>query len=87
MIPVTQKPVPDVRTDVARPATGITPVRTLRIPDPDWPDLHELTGRELATVVHQFVRWYLRRPGAELPERPTAERVAEVVSEREARAQ
>jgi hypothetical protein len=87
MIPVTQKPPADVRTTVARPKTGITPVRTLRVPDPDWPDLHAIAGRELASVIHQFVRWYLRRPGAKLPARPSAERVAEVVREREASTQ
>jgi len=87
MIPVTQKLPADVRTTVARPKTGETPVRTLRVPDPDWPDLHAVTGRELASVIHQFVRWYLRRPGAKLPERPSAERVAEVVREREAAAE
>ncbi len=75
MIPVTQKPNADTRSTVARPRTGITPVRTLRVPDPDWSDFHQLTGRELAGVIHQFIRWYLRRPGAKLPTRP--ERKAE----------
>lgn len=84
MIRVTQKPARDVRTTVARPRTGITPVRTLRVPDPDWSDAHELAGRELAGVVHQFLRWYLRRPGAKLPARPTPERIAEAASDRKA---
>lgn len=87
MIRVTQKPPADVRTTVARPKTGQTPVRTLRMPDPDWPDMHAVTGRELASVIHQFVRWYLRRPGAKLPERPSVERIAESVREREAQGQ
>lgn len=83
MIPVTQKPDPIARTNVARPKTGETPVRTLRVPDPDWSDFHKVTGRRLAGVVHQFVRWYLRRPGAKLPERPSLERIDEVAQERE----
>lgn len=70
MLPVTQQNNPTVRTAVARPKTGQTPVRTLRVPDPDWSDFHKLTGRNLASVIHQFVRWYLRRPGAKLPVRP-----------------
>ena len=72
MLPVTQQNNPTVRTKVARPKTGQTPVRTLRVPDPDWSDFHELTGRNLASVIHQFIRWYLRRPGAKLPTRPPA---------------
>ena len=86
MIPVTQKPVPDVRTDVARPKTGETPLAPLRVPKEDWSDLHELLGRERAHAVQQLIRWYLRRPGAKLPARPAVERVAEVVSERKRKA-
>lgn len=82
MIPVTQKPA-NPRSAVARPKTGITPVRTLRVSDPDWDDLHALTGRKLPSVVVQLIRWYLRRPGAKLPERPAVDRIAEIVQERE----
>lgn len=85
MIPVTQKPDPIARTKVARPKTGETPVRTTRVPSPDWEDFHTLAGRGLAGAVWQFVRWYLRKPGARLPERPSAERIAVVVREREER--
>jgi hypothetical protein len=84
MIPVTQKPA-SPRSAVARPKTGETPVRTTRMPSPDWEDIHALAGRKLATVLWQFARWYLRKPGAKLPERPSAERIAEVVQERETR--
>jgi len=80
MIPVTQKPGADPRSVVARPKTGETPVRTLRIPNPDWPDFHKVTGRRLATVVHQFIRWYLRRPGAKLPERPSVEEITRLTN-------
>jgi len=85
MIPVTQKPNPIARTKVARPKTGETPVRTTRVPSPDWEDFHTLAGRGLAGAVWQFVRWYLRKPGAKLPERPSPERVAKVIREREER--
>lgn len=84
MIRVTQKPA-NPRSAVARPKTGETPVRTTRMPSPDWEDVHTLAGRNLAAVFWQFARWYLRKPGAKLPERPSAERIAEVVQEREAR--
>lgn len=84
MIPVTQKPAKP-RSAVARPKTGETPVRTTRVPSPDWEDFHVLAGRKLAGAVWQFVRWYLRKPGAKLPERPSAERIAEVIQERETR--
>lgn len=47
--------------------------RSVRVPDDDWADLETATkrlGADRATVIKQFIRWYLRRPGAELPERP-----------------
>jgi hypothetical protein len=84
MIRVIQKPARDVRTAVARPKTGETPLAPLRVPAEDWTDLHELHGRERAHVVQQLIRWYLRRPGAKLPERPPVDRIAEVVRGREA---
>ena len=87
MIPVTQKPPADVRTTVARPKTGETPLAPLRVPAADWSDLHELHGRDRAHIVQQLIRWYLRRPGAKLPERPSVERIAEVVGERKAEEQ
>lgn len=47
--------------------------RSVRVPDGDWADLETATkrvGSDRAAVIKQFIRWYLRRPGAELPERP-----------------
>jgi hypothetical protein len=85
MIPVTQKPDPIARTKVARPKTGETPLAPLRVPAADWSDLHELHDRERAHIVQQLIRWYLRRPGAKLPERPSPERIAEIVRERESK--
>ena len=49
--------------------------RSVRISDEDWDDLEAATGSfcsDRGTVIKQFIRWYLRRPGAKLPERPTA---------------
>lgn len=47
--------------------------RSVRIDDPEWNDAEEATkrmGTDRAKVINQFIRWYLRRPGATLPERP-----------------
>ena len=47
--------------------------RSVRIADRDWDDAQDATGRmgtDRAKVINQFLRWYLRRPGAKLPERP-----------------
>lgn len=50
-----------------------TTPRQIRIPDEEWADLDDAAksqGTDRSKVVQQFVRWYLRRPGAKLPERP-----------------
>jgi hypothetical protein len=45
--------------------------RVVRINDDDWNDLGERAGeRGRAQVIRTLLRWYLRRPGAKLPERP-----------------
>jgi hypothetical protein len=53
--------------------------RQMRIPASEWEPFENATkaqhptGRSpRAAVVRQFIRWYMRRPGAELPERPPA---------------
>jgi hypothetical protein len=54
--------------------------RSVRVPDEDWADLEKATkslGSDRGTVIKQFIRWYLRRPGAELPERPGDEKPAD----------
>lgn len=51
-----------------------TPLRALRIPDDEWEDLGaavEGTLTDRTKVIREFVQWYLRRPGAKLPARPT----------------
>ncbi len=47
--------------------------RSVRVADRDWEEAAGATGRmgtDRAKVINQFLRWYLRRPGAKLPERP-----------------
>lgn len=46
--------------------------RSVRISDEDWADLDAAAkseGTDRAALIKEFIRWYLRRPGAELPER------------------
>lgn len=52
-----------------------TPARQMRIPDRDWYEFEEAAARagtDRATLVREFIAWYLRRSGAKLPERPAA---------------
>lgn len=47
--------------------------RSVRVSNEDWADLETATGAfnsDRGTVIKQFIRWYLRRPGATLPRRP-----------------
>ena len=47
--------------------------RSVRVSDEDWTDLDaaaKAAGSDRAKIINQFIRYYLRRPGAELPERP-----------------
>jgi hypothetical protein len=47
--------------------------RSVRIEDQDWADLAERApSGDRASVIKDLVRWYLRRPDAELPDRPFA---------------
>ncbi|MGH3372380.1 MAG: hypothetical protein ACRDPR_20525 [Nocardioidaceae bacterium] len=53
--------------------------RQMRIPDEEWLPFEAAaraerpTGRSPRTaVVRQLIRWYMRRPGAKLPDRPSA---------------
>jgi hypothetical protein len=47
----------------------------MRIPNDEWLPFNEATKaaeKTRAEAVREFIRWYLRRPGAKLPERPAA---------------
>ncbi|MFF7991745.1 hypothetical protein ACFZDG_18370 [Kitasatospora xanthocidica] len=58
---------------VSRAKDTHTTNRVVRIPDADWDDLGKRAGeRNRAHVLRALLAWYLRRPGAELPERPPA---------------
>lgn len=70
--------------------------RSIRINDWDWDDGEVATEKmdtDRAKVINQLYRWWLRRPGAKLPDRPSAELLeseefaAEVARRREARQQ
>jgi hypothetical protein len=45
----------------------------VRVSDDDWTDLDAAAasaGSDRAKIINQLIRWYLRRPGAKLPDRP-----------------
>ncbi|MFF4388527.1 hypothetical protein ACFY0G_17370 [Streptomyces sp. NPDC001552] len=53
--------------------------RKFRAPDAEWEPFEDATravhpeGRSpRGQVLREFIRWYMRRPGAKLPERPPA---------------
>lgn len=51
----------------------ITKVRSIRLEQDLWDELGpaaNTAGYDRSGVIRQFVRWYLRRPGARLPQRP-----------------
>ena len=70
----------DVRTPGtigAVPNQPRTQHRSVRVDDETWNDADEATSRmgtDRAKVINQFLQWYLRRPGAKLPERPEPHR-------------
>lgn len=66
----TQKPHSDTSEPMPRPATGETPIQHVRIPKDEWEEFKAVAGRKNASLVRQFIRWYLRKPGAKLPTRP-----------------
>jgi hypothetical protein len=63
---------PDTETEYDTP-------RKFRAPDDEWEPFEAATravhpeGRSpRGRVLREFIRWYMRRPGAKLPERPPA---------------
>jgi hypothetical protein len=50
---------------------GHTPRQTIRVDAEDWDEFGTRVGpKERSRVVREFIAWYLRKPGAKLPERP-----------------
>lgn len=73
----TQKPPSGRSGPVARPKTGETSIQHVRIPDEDWDEFKGVAGRHGPSLIRQFIRWYLRKPGATLPKRPSTSRAGE----------
>ncbi|MFI8300014.1 hypothetical protein ACIGCZ_29220 [Streptomyces nigra] len=51
-----------------------TPARQIRIGE-DWDDLDDAAkamGTTRAAVIRELIRWYMRKPGGKLPERPAS---------------
>jgi hypothetical protein len=56
-----------------KPDRHTTPRKPLSIGDDLWVPFGERAGaKNRSAVLRQFVRWYLRLPGATLPRRPPA---------------
>lgn len=56
-----------------------TRARPVRIPPEDWAAFGALVGdRERSRLIREFIAWYLRRPKASLPKRPTEEEVRDI---------
>ncbi|WP_433364224.1 hypothetical protein [Streptosporangium sp. CA-115845] len=52
--------------------------RSVRVDDADWADLDaaaQKMGTNRAQVINAYIRWHLRRAGAERPERPTRQQL------------
>jgi hypothetical protein len=67
------KPIRTPGTIEAVPNQPRTQHRSVRVSDDDWADLDtaaKSAGVDRATLIKQFIRWYLRRLDAELPKRP-----------------
>jgi hypothetical protein len=48
-----------------------TPKQTLRVPDDLWERFGQVAGdTRRATVLREFMRWYVGEAGARLPKRP-----------------
>lgn len=62
-------------------ATTFTKHRPIRMPKTRWDTFGSLVGmRERAKVINAFVAWYIREPGAQLPQRPKLVSHREVTS-------
>jgi hypothetical protein len=58
-----------------------TPLRPVRVEGTLWKLFGEVVGtRKRSGIIRDFIRWYLREPGASLPDRPS---VAELAAARE----
>jgi hypothetical protein len=59
------------------PNQPATPNRAVRIDDETWADLGtaaEESGTDRSAILRQLAQWWLRRPGAKVPDRPERHR-------------
>jgi hypothetical protein len=50
-----------------------TPTRPIRVDDDLWEEFGEATAEQdtnRSEALREFIRWYVRKPGARMPERP-----------------
>jgi hypothetical protein len=55
------------------PNQPATPQRAVRIDDETWEDLGAAAasaGTDRSAILRQLAHWWLRRPGAKMPQRP-----------------
>jgi len=49
---------------------GKTPMHTVRVEDELWERFGDVAVPDRSVVIREFIRWYVREPGARLPKRP-----------------
>lgn len=52
-----------------------TPNRAVRVGDEEWASFGEAAsaaGTDRTKAINAFIRWYLRQPGAKIPDRPAS---------------
>jgi hypothetical protein len=47
-----------------------TPLRRLRVDDDLWEEFGAAAEPDRSAVIRDFMRWFIREPGAKLPARP-----------------
>lgn len=53
-----------------------TPLRPVRVEGALWNLFGAIVGtRKRSGIIRDFIRWYLREPGASLPDRPSASEI------------
>lgn len=59
---------------------NFTPIRSIRVANATWDRVKQKSreqGKTPSDLVREFFDWWLRKPGAKLPTRPTAEEASE----------
>lgn len=67
-------PDAEICHDTLTPVTGKsgrgTARQTIRVDEPLWERFGGIAEPDRSTVLREFIRWYLREPGAKAPKRP-----------------